>query len=95
MYSTKLWNKQQVAGNAYCTGTSCFVIERKRELFFIDLLVIFCYHSPFLVFHAVGDLYKDPKGNPFREGKKGEKLTVFRVTVWLNIARHHAFFYVI
>jgi hypothetical protein len=30
---------------------------------------------------TVGDPYNDPKPNPFRQGKKGEKLTPFQVKV--------------
>ena len=33
---------------------------------------------------TVGDPYKDPMGNPFRQGKKGEKLTPFRTKVYIQ-----------
>jgi len=34
---------------------------------------------------TVGDPYIDPKANPFRAGKKGEKLTPFQIKVRILI----------
>lgn len=32
-------------------------------------------------YNSIGDDYKDAQANPFRQGKKGEKLTPFRTKV--------------
>lgn len=37
---------------------------------------------------TVGDPYSDPKANPFRQGKKGEKLNPFQIKVLYQLPPH-------